>query len=66
MAKQKTHKATSKRISISKTGKILKRKAGHGHFNAKESGKVRRNKRRDVELTPTHKRRIIQALPYQF
>lgn len=35
----KTNKSFSKRIKLTKKGKVLARKAGHGHFNAKESGR---------------------------
>lgn len=31
----KTNKSLSKRLKITKNGKILARKAGKGHFNAK-------------------------------
>lgn len=46
----KTFKALAKRVKITKNGKVLKRKAGQDHFNSKESGKVRRNKRRDITM----------------
>jgi ribosomal protein L35 len=32
----KTNKSVAKRIRVTKNGKVLARKAGHGHFNAKE------------------------------
>ena len=44
----KTHKAIAKRYKITKNGKVLRRKAGQDHFNSRESGKTKRNKRRDV------------------
>lgn len=47
----KTHKAISKRFKITKSGKVLKRAAGQDHFNARESGKVTRNKRRDRQMS---------------
>ncbi|MFA5185190.1 MAG: 50S ribosomal protein L35 [Patescibacteria group bacterium] len=50
----KTRKTISKRIKVTKSGKILKRKAGQDHFNARESGSVTRNKRRDVTLGNTY------------
>jgi large subunit ribosomal protein L35 len=62
--KQKTHKAVSKRIKVTKNGKIVKRKAGQDHFNARESGKVRRNKRSDVKLGKQVKKAIKTFLPY--
>ncbi len=46
----KTFKALAKRVKVTKNGKVLKRKAGQDHFNSKESGKVRRNKRRDITM----------------
>lgn len=49
-SKQKTHKALSKRVKVTGAGKVLKRKAGQGHFNSREPGKVTRNKRRDQSV----------------
>ena len=46
----KTNKAIAKRFKVTKTGKVLKRCAGQDHFNSRESGKVVRNKRRDVKV----------------
>jgi len=43
----KTKKALSKRIKISSTGKISKRRPHQNHFNAKESGNATRGKRGD-------------------
>lgn len=45
----KTHKATAKRFKLTKADKLKHRKAGQDHFNARESGKIKRNKRRDVD-----------------
>ncbi|MBU6426775.1 50S ribosomal protein L35 [Patescibacteria group bacterium] len=42
----KTHKSFNKRLKITRTGKILSRKAGQNHFNAKEKTKVSGNKHR--------------------
>jgi len=50
MPKQKTHKATAKRFMIKKSGTIKQRKAGQDHFNSRESGNTKRNKRRDINL----------------
>jgi ribosomal protein L35 len=33
----KTNKSFTKRLKITKNGKIIARKPGHNHFNAKES-----------------------------
>ena len=51
MPKRKTIKAISKRFKITKTGKVKKRKDNQNHFNAKDSGKKTRNKRRDLTLS---------------
>jgi large subunit ribosomal protein L35 len=61
---QKTHKALSKRITITRTGKVIKRKAGQGHFNSRESGNTTRNKRSDVSMTSTVRKAIKAMLPY--
>ncbi|MCD8563698.1 MAG: 50S ribosomal protein L35 [Candidatus Pacebacteria bacterium] len=37
MSSQKTNKSYTKRLKLTRTGKILVRKAGRNHFNAKES-----------------------------
>ena len=49
--KTKTHKATAKRLKVTKTGKVLKRYAGQDHFNSRDSGKITRKKRRDASLS---------------
>jgi len=62
--KQKTYKALSKRVKITKGGKAMKRKAGQDHFNARENGKTRRNKRRDVEMPKAYRKTISVLMPY--
>lgn len=51
MGKLKTHKTVSKRFKITKSKKILKRYGGQNHFNARNSGKITRKKRKDNELS---------------
>lgn len=58
----KTHKAVAKRFKVTKTGKVLKRKAGQDHFNSRESGKVRRNKRRIQKLSKTQVKTVKKLL----
>lgn len=50
MPKMKTHKGAAKRFKKTGSGKIVFRKAGQDHFNARESGNTTKNKRRDVTL----------------
>ena len=61
--KLKTHKALSKRLKITKTGKVLKRTAGQDHFNGRETGKVTRNKRSDKQFSATHARAVKTLMP---
>lgn len=63
MPKLKTHKATSKRYKVSKTGKIIKRTAGQNHFNARENGNTGRNKKSDVVTSTTLNRVMKTNLP---
>jgi ribosomal protein L35 len=51
----KTNKSFSKRIKKTKSGKLLARKIGQGHFNAKTTGAKRSKKGNMVEITMTNK-----------
>lgn len=42
---QKTNKSFKKRIKVTKNGKLMTRKAGGNHFNAKESRKKQLNRK---------------------
>jgi ribosomal protein L35 len=44
----KTNKSFTKRLKVSKNGKITSRATGQGHFNAKESGRSQQAKNRTV------------------
>jgi large subunit ribosomal protein L35 len=60
----KTHKALAKRLVVTGSGKIMKRKAGQGHFNSRESGNTTRNKRTDVGAPVTMRSLFNAYLPY--
>lgn len=62
--KLKTKKLLSKRVRITRRNKILIRPGGQDHFNARESGKVTRNKRTDKTISKANARNIRQLLPY--
>ncbi len=53
----KTNKSYSKRIKVSKTGKLLTRKAGQNHFNSKERRNTKAAKNRSSEFHMTMKER---------
>ena len=59
----KTKQAIAKRYKITKTGKILKIRAGRDHFNARESGNITRKKRRITESSKANNRTIKLGLP---
>lgn len=64
MPKIKTHKATAKRISKTKSNKIMIRTCGQDHFNAKESGKVGTNKKRNKQVSKPDRKNIHTLTPY--
>jgi ribosomal protein L35 len=47
----KTNKSFTKRIKVTRTGKIIARKAGQDHFNAKERGRTKGVKKRGITLS---------------
>jgi ribosomal protein L35 len=51
----KTNKSYTKRVRVTKKGKVIARKAGQGHFNAKESARTKTTKRRTQTLTLSNK-----------
>lgn len=62
MPKMKSHKGASKRFKKTGSGKIVYRKAGQDHFNARETGKTTNAKRRDMTLHKSNPR-IAVLLP---
>ena len=58
MPKLKTIKSVAKRVRVTKTGKVMKKKAGRDHFNARETGKVTRNKRKPTILSKSHAKNV--------
>lgn len=46
--RMKTNKSYSKRLKVTKNGKILSRKAGQNHFNAKEGSATKHGKKRSM------------------
>ena len=46
----KTNKSYTKRVRVTRNGKLIARAKGQNHFNAKQSGNTRRGKRATVAL----------------
>lgn len=53
----KTNKSYTKRLKLTKGGKLVARKAGQNHFNAKERRAVKSSKSRDVSFQMSNKLR---------
>lgn len=58
--KMKTHRATAKRFRITRTGKVLHRKATGNHMLTKKSGGRRRRVEGMAEVTA--ERKVIRRL----
>jgi large subunit ribosomal protein L35 len=63
MPKMKTHRATAKRFRMTRSGKILHRKATGNHFLTKKTGGRRRRIEGVAEVTAERKtiRRLLGA-----
>ena len=53
----KTNKSYTKRLKITKSGKIIARKSGQNHFNSKERSQAKGTKKRNTEFRMTNKER---------
>ncbi len=51
----KTNKSFSKRLKVTKNGKIVARKTGQNHFNAKESRRSQLRKKQGVAFPMSNK-----------
>jgi ribosomal protein L35 len=58
----KTNKSFTKRLKVTRKGKIIARKAGQNHFNAKESrrGQLAKKKMVGLQLNKKIIKRFIQ------
>jgi large subunit ribosomal protein L35 len=62
MPKQKTHRGAAKRITITGSGKIRRRKAFRSHLLEKKSSKRTRRLGRIVEVTGGDKKHVERLL----
>lgn len=65
MSVAKTKKALLKRIKITATGKVLKRRPGQNHFNAKDSGQQTRRKRGE-KIVPKYLHNTTKVLANKY
>jgi len=63
MPKMKTHKGTKRRMKLTGTGKVMRRKAGSGHLLSVKSAKRKRGYRKDAYVSPAiaRKAKIIMG-----
>jgi ribosomal protein L35 len=61
---QKTNKSYKKRLRITKKGKVVQRRPGMGHFNAKESRKGQLKKKRMKDFS-IDKKTLKHYLPHK-
>ncbi len=62
MPKQKTHKGLKKRVRISASGKVKRKKSGKGHLMSHKSGKRCRTLSRQEGTSKTMTKKCKQAL----
>jgi ribosomal protein L35 len=57
----KTNKSYAKRVKVTKSGKVLVRKPGINHFNAKESreSQLKKRSRTDLPMSSKAKNRFL-------
>jgi large subunit ribosomal protein L35 len=58
----KTHKGTAKRVKVTGSGKILRRRASRGHLLAKKSASRKRTINSSAEVTGKIGKNIKRAL----
>ncbi|RJQ35949.1 50S ribosomal protein L35 [Candidatus Parcubacteria bacterium] len=58
----KTNKSILKRIKLTPGGKLIRRRAGHNHFNAKASRRSQRRGRAIVEFPASFARNLASRM----
>ena len=62
MSKSKTHKGTKKRIRVTATGKLLRRRAFGSHLLTKKSANRKRRLRKSVSVIAQDTKRLRDLL----
>ncbi len=62
--KLKTKKSLLKRVKISRTGKVLRKKAGKSHLLSSKTSSRKRRLRKTTEIAGPYKKMVKRALPY--
>lgn len=61
----KSNKSFLKRIKVTKNGKLVTRRPGQDHFNAKESRSSQLNKKRTQHFTMSNKAKSLYLLNHK-
>jgi len=64
MPKIRTHKGTAKRLRVTSTGKVMRRKAFRSHLLEHKSAKRKRQYRTQHQASPAGARTVIRLAPY--
>jgi large subunit ribosomal protein L35 len=62
--KLKTHKGTAKRFRVTGTGKVMRTKAGKGHFRRRQSTRVKQSLDKLIQVNSVTAKRIKHLAPY--
>ncbi|MCK9216837.1 MAG: 50S ribosomal protein L35 [Firmicutes bacterium] len=65
MPKQKTHRSSAKRFSLTKSGKIKRAKAFKKHILTKKTAKRKRRLRKGTYVSPAEAKNIKKLIPYK-
>lgn len=64
MPKMKTHRGAAKRLKVTGSGKVKRRKAYKSHILTKKSAKRKRNLRKETLVSSGDYKRIKTLIPY--
>jgi large subunit ribosomal protein L35 len=62
MPKIKTHKGAAKRISVTKNGKLMRKKAFGNHFLTKKSASRKRTYAKTYQVSGSDKKNLLRML----
>lgn len=62
MPKMKTHKGTAKRVKVTKTGKLLRRRAFGNHLLSKKSKGRKRVIKTEAVISGSHAKNLKKAI----
>lgn len=65
MPKMKTHRASAKRFSLTKSGRVKRAKAYKSHILNKKSRKRKRNLRQGTYVSKAEQKNVKNMIPYK-